>query len=80
MHIARNSRGISKIYLKFDDTRAGVKAMNADIIKLRKNSSPVIKRTLMLVWGCTVHKVKGLSLDKIVASLDLLRQRNCNYR
>ena len=36
MHIARNSRGILKIYLKFDDTRAGVKAMNVDIIKLRK--------------------------------------------
>ena len=87
MHIEWNSQGISKIYLKFDDTRAGVKAMNADIfekqnswvpiekkeadikIKLTKNCSPVIKRThypLMLTWGSTVHKVQGLSLDKIV--------------
>ena len=32
MHIASNLQGISKIYLKFDDTRAGVKAMNADIL------------------------------------------------
>ena len=89
MHIEGNSQGISKIYLKFDDTRDGVKAMNADIIrkqnlwvpiektevdikiKLSKNSSPVIKRTqypLMLAWSCTVHKVQGLSLNKIVVS------------
>ena len=31
MHTAKNSRDISKIYLKLDDTRGGVKAMNADI-------------------------------------------------
>ena len=31
MYIEGNSQGISKIYLKFDDTRAGVKSMNADI-------------------------------------------------
>ena len=33
----------------------------------------------MLAWGCTVHKVQGLTLDKIVVNLDLLRQRNFNY-
>ena len=51
-------------------------------IKLCKNSSPVIKRTQyrwILAWSCTVHKVQGLSLDKIVASLDLLKQRNFSY-
>ena len=31
MHTAKNSRDISKIYLKLDDTRGGVKAMNANI-------------------------------------------------
>ena len=31
MHTAKNSRDISKIYLKLDDTRRGVKAMNANI-------------------------------------------------
>ena len=49
---------------------------------MSKNSSPVIKRTqypLMLGWGCTVHKVQGLSLNKIVVSLDSLKQRNFNY-
>ena len=31
MHIARSSQSISKIYLKLDDRRAGVKEMNADL-------------------------------------------------
>ena len=47
--------------------------------QLSKNSSPVTKRTqypLMFHWVCNVHKVQGLSLDKTIASLDLLRQRN----
>ena len=60
-----------------------IEKTEADIkIKLTKNCSPVIKRTqypLMLTWGSTVHEVQGLSLDKIVLSLDLLRQRNFNY-
>ena len=60
-----------------------IEKTEADIkIKLTKNCSPVIKRTqypLMLTWGSTVHEVQGLSLDKIVLILDLLRQRNFNY-
>jgi len=33
---------------------------------------------LTLSWGCTVHKVQGLSLDKIVFSCDLLKQKSFN--
>ena len=29
----------------------------------------------MLSWACTVHEVQGLSLDKIVVSFDLEKQR-----
>ena len=35
MHITGNSQGISEIYLKFDDIRAGVKAMHADNLESR---------------------------------------------
>ena len=58
-----------------------VEKYEADI-KLKANSYVVIKRTqflIGLVWACTVHKVQGLSLPKIVVSFDLHRQRNFNY-
>ena len=35
MHIGRSSQSISRIYLKLDDRRAGVKAMNADLFVKR---------------------------------------------
>ena len=47
----------------------------------KKLSYPVIKRTqfsLMLSWGCTVHKVQSLSLDEIVISFNLLKRRSFN--
>ena len=53
-------------------------------IKLKENrpSSPEIQRTqfpLTLAWACTVHKVQGLTLDKIVFSFDSFKQRQFNY-
>ena len=58
-----------------------VEKFDADI-KLKANSYVVIKRMqfpLMLAWVCIVPKVQGLSLQKIVVSFDLYRQRNFNY-
>ena len=43
MHIEGNSQGISKIYSKFDDARAGVKAMSADIIEKQDSCVPIGK-------------------------------------
>jgi len=47
----------------------------------KKEAAPIIKRTqfpLALSWACTVHKVQGLSLDKVVISFDLLNQKSFN--
>ena len=53
-------------------------------IKIRpgKPSSPEIQRTqfpLTLGYACTVHKVQGLTLKKVVVSFELLKQRAFNY-
>ena len=32
----------------------------------------------MLSWACTIHKLQGLSLNKIVISCDLLKQKSFN--
>ena len=47
----------------------------------KKEAAPITKRTqfpLALSWACTVHKVQGLSLNKIVISFDLLKQKSFN--
>ena len=53
-------------------------------IKLKENrpSSPKIQRTqfpLTLAWACTVLKVQGLTLEKMVFSFELFKQRQFNY-
>jgi len=47
----------------------------------KTNSSPSVKRNqfpLMLSYACTVHKVQGLTLDHVVISFNLEKQRNFN--
>ena len=53
-------------------------------IKVRpgKASSPEIQRIqfpIALSWACTIHKVQGLTLEKVVISLNLKKQRSFNY-
>lgn len=90
------------VYIKFDDSEAGRRAITKHSnsfarhnnvvpiepvltkIKIRpgKPSSPEIQRTqfpLTLGYACTVHKVQGLTLKKVVVSFDLLKQRSFNY-
>ena len=47
-----------------------------------KASSPEIQRTqfpLTLAWACTVHKVQGLTMENVVISFDLIKQKSFNY-
>ena len=51
-------------------------------IRTNKDSSPAVTRTqfpLMLAQGCTVHKVQGLTLEEVIISFDLVKQKNFNY-
>ena len=51
-------------------------------IRPSKPSSLEIQRMqfpITLAWACTVHKVQGLTLDKIVISFELVKQRFFNY-
>ena len=52
-------------------------------IKVKENgpSSPEIQRTqflLKLAWACTVHKVQGLTLDRVVFGFELFKKRQFN--
>jgi len=47
----------------------------------KKKSSPSVKRNqfpLILSYACAVHNVQGLTLDRVVISFDLEKQRNFN--
>ena len=53
-------------------------------IKIRpgKASSPEIQRVqfpVTLAWACTIHKVQGLTLENVVISFNLIKQRAFNY-
>ena len=53
-------------------------------IKLRpgKLSSPGVQRIqfpITLAWACTVHKVQGLTLQNVVISFHLNKQKSFNY-
>ena len=47
-----------------------------------KPSSPEIQRIqfpIAFAWACTVHKVQGLTLQNVVISFNLKKQRSFNY-
>ena len=92
----------STIFVKFDDSNAGISAIRNSSssfarennlvpikpvlarIKVRpgKPSSPemqILQFPVTLAWAGSVHKVQGLTLDNIVVSFDLKKQRYFNY-
>ena len=47
-------------------------------IAVDNTGKPEIRRVqfpFTLAWACTVHKVQGLALNKVVISIDLVKQR-----
>lgn len=102
IHVDQITNKPAKVYVKFDDERAGriTTDKSADSyatinnvvpivpvlvkIKIRpgKPSSPEMQRIqfpLTLAWACTVHKVQALTLENIVVSFNLFKQRSFNY-
>ena len=60
-------RNVSKVYKKFDDSKAGLKRMNKNGFRKQNLWVPVEKaefdikiKSLMLAWACSVHQVTVL--------------------
>ena len=49
------------------------------LIEYFRNAYKRVQFPITLAWACTVHKVQGLTLEKVVVSSDLIRQRAFNY-
>ena len=91
-----NHQQVLKIYVKFDDLKAGIKASSHNnlgrsnmwvpiersqatfTLKKKIKSSVAVTRIqfpLTLSYVCTFHKVQGTSSSKVVATLNLCKQK-----
>ena len=53
--------------------------LTSDLEQVKILSLLLTEVSLMLAWGCAVPKVQGLTLEKVVISFDLVKQRSFNY-
>ena len=74
--ISKDAFASQNVWVPIEKAEANIR------IRTNKDSSPAVTRTqfpLMLAWGCTVHKFQGLTLEEVVISFDLVKQKNFNY-
>ena len=91
-HIAILNGRFETIFVQFDDIKAGnkrrsknnyipIEITEAKFNVSKRKSSVMVTRTqfpLTLSYACTVHKVQGLTQEKIVVSFQLNKQRSFN--
>ena len=82
IHNDDSNAGVSAILAKENNLVPIQPVMVRIKVRPGKPSSPKMQRLqfpLTLAWACAVHKVQGLTLDNIVVSFDLKKQRYFNY-
>ena len=74
--ISNDAFASQNLWVRIEKAEANIR------IRTNKDSSPAVTRTpfpLILAWGCIVHKVQGLTVEEVVISFDLVKQKNFNY-
>ena len=89
--VDRDTNKVTTLFVTFDDDKAGCVALTQFMLNKTRAVPivPILSRIKIrkdkmynfpsLYWACTVHKVQGLTLENIVVSFELFKQRSFNY-